>query len=111
MEFDSFDNKEFNEYAEEVKKRWETTKEYEEFNKKTIKKTNNEIKENAIEFMEIFTELGKLKNCLPSDKEVQEKISDLQRFITDNYYNCTREILKGLGQMYISDERMKKNID
>ena len=35
----------------------------------------------------------------------------LQTFITDNYYVCTNEILNGLGQMYVGDERFKKNID
>ena len=40
-----------------------------------------------------------------------EKIEKLQKFITDNYYTCTNEILKGLGEMYVNDERMKRNID
>ena len=41
-------------------------------------------------------------------KRFKEKISELQRFITNNYYNCTDEILKGLGQMYVNDERFKR---
>lgn len=35
----------------------------------------------------------------------------LQNFITENYYTCTDEILKGLGEMYVFDERFKNNID
>ena len=31
--------------------------------------------------------------------------------ITANYYTCTDEILAGLGEMYVVDERFKKNID
>ena len=42
---------------------------------------------------------------------VQEQIKKLQDFITNHYYNCTDEILNGLGQMYICDERMKKNME
>ena len=61
--------------------------------------------------MNIFRELGALKELPIESKEVQEKIGLLQEFITINYYNCTNEILKGLGQMYINDERFKKNID
>lgn len=30
---------------------------------------------------------------------------------TDNYYLCTKQILAGLGQMYVCDERFKNNID
>lgn len=35
----------------------------------------------------------------------------MQDFITENFYHCTDEILSGLGEMYVSDERMKQNID
>ena len=28
-----------------------------------------------------------------------------------NYYHCTKEILAGLGQMYVADERFQNNID
>ena len=42
---------------------------------------------------------------------MQKKISALQQFITDHYYECTKEILTGLGQMYVCDERFLKNID
>lgn len=61
--------------------------------------------------MALFAEIGSLQQLLPSEKEVQEKICMLQKFITDNYYVCTNEILKGLSQMYVNDERMKHNID
>ena len=35
----------------------------------------------------------------------------LQNHITENYYRCSNEILAGLGQMYVADERFKNNID
>lgn len=38
-------------------------------------------------------------------------IRDLQQFITDHFYTCTPEILAGLGQMYVADDRFRKNID
>ena len=34
-----------------------------------------------------------------------------QEFLTENYYTCTKEILQGLGEMYVSDERFRQNID
>ena len=43
--------------------------------------------------------------------EIQEKIKELQNFISHNYYTCTTEILGDLGQMYACDERFKRNID
>jgi hypothetical protein len=43
--------------------------------------------------------------------EVQNLVKMLQNYITENYYCCTKEILAGLGQMYVADERFKNNID
>ena len=37
-------------------------------------------------------------------------IGKLRDFITKNYYTCTNDIFAGLGQMYVADERFKKNI-
>ena len=59
----------------------------------------------------MFSELGELKHLNPSTDEVQNKIAALQKFITDNYYVCTNEILGGLGEMYVCDERFRSNID
>ena len=43
--------------------------------------------------------------------EAKRLVKELQSYITDNYYTCTTEILAGLGQMYVADERFKANID
>ena len=52
-----------------------------------------------------------MKHLPVEDEKVQEKIKLLKEFITENYYTCTNEILYLLGQMYVNDERFKKNID
>ena len=61
--------------------------------------------------MTLFTEIGSLRHLPPKDSTVQEKIGDLQSFITGHYYTCTNEILSDLGQMYVEDRRMRENID
>ena len=43
--------------------------------------------------------------------QVQDLVKKMQNHITENYYLCTKEILAGLGQMYVFDERFKNNID
>ena len=100
-----------NQYDNEVKAKWENTKQYEEYEQKIKNKSKEEFEKINNNLMNIFRELGALKELPIESKEVQEKIGLLQEFITINYYNCTNEILKGLGQMYINDERFKKNID
>ena len=61
----------------------------------------------------IFAEFAACKdNGASADSaEAQALVAKLQTHITANYYTCTNEILAGLGKMYVSDERFKKNID
>ena len=44
-------------------------------------------------------------------EDTQALVKKLQEHISENYYTCTKEILAGLGQMYVADERFKSNID
>ena len=48
---------------------------------------------------------------LPDSEPAKITVEKLQQCITDNFYTCTDDILKGLGQMYVADERFRKNID
>ena len=41
----------------------------------------------------------------------QSLVQKLQNHITANYYTCTKQILAGLGQMYVADDRFRANID
>ena len=61
--------------------------------------------------MERFARIGRLRQGSPADQAVQEEVAGIQAFITEHYYQCTDEILHGLGEMYAGDERMKRNID
>jgi len=47
----------------------------------------------------------------PDSPEAQQLVKALQEHITGSYYDCTKEILAGLGQMYTADERFRRNID
>lgn len=111
MNFDVFDKNEMEKYKAEVQAKWGNTKAYQEYKQKDIARNEDSYSKIANELMTMFSELGGLKHLTPDSDEVQKKISALQKFITDNYYVCTNEILSGLGEMYICDERFKKNID
>lgn len=111
MDFDVFDKNEIEKYKAEVMAKWGNTKAYQEYAQKDIAGEEVRYGKSANELMAIFSELGGLKHLTPDSHEVQKKISELQKFITDHYYVCTNEILKGLGQMYVDDERFRKNID
>lgn len=111
MNFDIFKSDEIDSYKAEVKAKWGGTKAYEEYEAKAADKSPAELESIAQKLMGIFAEIGAVKHTSPDSEEVRKKIVKLQQFITDNYYTCTDEILCSLGQMYVSDERMKRNID
>ena len=111
MNFDVFEKSEIEKYEAEVKAKWGNTKAYQEYKQKDISRNEDSYSKSANELMTMFSELGDLKHLSPDADEVQKKISALQKYITDNYYVCTNEILNGLGEMYVCDERFKNNID
>ena len=109
----SFDPRESELFAEEARKKWESTNAYKEYTEKT--KLHSKDKWSALsgEIHGIFAEFSL---CLkrgdePSSTEAQSLVTALQNHITANYYRCTDEILLGLGQLYTADERFQANID
>ena len=100
---------EFNNYNLEANEKWGNTEQYQEFKQRN--KSNEELEIAKNQLMSFFSELGELKQENIEGEVVQNKIKALQEFITNNYYNCTNEVLKGLGQMYVNDQRFKRSID
>ena len=107
----AFDNSDYetarNRYEAEAKRRWGETDAYKKYEQKNIKQSVNDG---------LMTVLAKFAECIkrghtPDSDEAQVLVKELQNYITENYYTCTDEILAGLGQMYVADERFKANID
>lgn len=111
MDFQAFEKTDLNQYAEEVKERWGSTAAYQEYRQKTLHSTPQEQEETGARLLTLLSDLGALRPLSPADPAVQEKVKVLQDFITAHYYTCTDEIFSGLGQMYVSDDRMRANID
>lgn len=111
MALKKFDRAEIEKYAQEVKDRWGATDQYSEYTQKSRSRTGEQHNALGAQLMDIFAEIGKLTNLEPESEDVQAMVKKLQDFITENYYNCTKDILKGLGSMYIADKRFKENID
>ena len=93
-------------YIEEAKERWGDTVAWQEFQKRS-----DTSKETGDGLMKLFARLGELKELPPESGEVQAAVADIQLYITEHYYECTDEIFAGLGEMYVADERFRKNID
>lgn len=115
MSFKEFDNSKIEEnkrkYAEEVKNRWGNTKAYKSYEEKT--KNYDENSWNTINkgMEEILKEFAENRDKDVNSDIVQSLVEKLKDYITLNFYDCTKEILSGLGLMYVGDERFKNNID
>ena len=98
---------------EEVKERWGETQAYAEFRDKTKDYSKERFADINTGLEYIFRDFAELmqSGAEPSADDAQELVKKLQGYITEHYYTCTDEILAGLGQMYVADERFKENID
>ena len=100
-------------HEDEARKRWGDTSAFREHGQKAKDYTKEKWAEANDGLMAIFAEFAACKeNGASADSaEAQALVAKLQAHITANYYTCTDEILAGLGEMYVADERFKNNID
>ena len=108
-----FDNSEFETYKAEAKQKWGGTEAYAEYAEKS-KAYSQEKNKSLVDGMESI--LGEFAICVksgaaPDSASAQALVKKLQDYITEHFYTCTNQILAGLGQMYVADERFKNNID
>ena len=113
----AFDNSEYvtarQQYEDEAKQRWGGTDAYKEHAEKTANYTKDkwqQVNDGLNAVLAKFAECMNNGHAADSD-DAQALVKELQNHITENYYTCTGEILAGLGQMYVADERFKANID
>ena len=127
LKFDAFDTRKIDEYAAQAKAAWGTTPAYKEFEQKSKGRTREDDQNIAQGLMDIFAEFGAIKdanlgtdkdadlgtnkNVDPASAEAQALVKKLQDYITQHFYNCTKEILSGLGKMYAGGGDFTKNID
>ena len=111
MDFSAFDRSKQATYAAEAKKRWGSTDAYKEFEEKTAGQTQAQQNAAGDGLMAIFARMGTIRTTDPAASEAQALVKELQDYITAHYYTCTKQILRGLGMMYIAGDDMTANID
>ena len=113
----AFDNSEYEtarqQYEDEAKQRWGDTEAYKESRAKTADYSKDKWNDVLGGLNGVFAEFAACKNCGESTDSdtAQRLVKKLKDYITAHFYHCTNDILAGLGQMYVCDERFKKNID
>ena len=111
MNFEAFDTAKIDGYAAEAKRRWGNTEAYREFERKSEGRSIEQERGIGDGLMKILAGFQALKD-LPADApETRAQVEALHAYITEHYYRCTPEILRGLGQMYAAGGEMTDNID
>ncbi|WP_421409999.1 MerR family transcriptional regulator [Streptococcus suis] len=108
MDFHAFDSSQLDAYKAEAKERWGNTAAYVEFEERYDASKDRVF---AQEMQAIFEVFGKMQSLEADHPDVQAQVANLQVYITENFYTCTKEILQNLGLMYVEDERFSDNID
>ena len=115
MSFQQFDTTEIEnakqQYAAEARARWGSTAAYAEYEKRSA--SGHAVPQEVLdgEGAAILNAFGRHRTLPPDSAQAQTLVKKWQAYITDNYYNCTKEILSCLGQMYVGDERFTQHID
>lgn len=115
MSFKEFDVTEIEEvkkkYAKEAQERWGETDAY----KESMRRHSSYTKEQWAQMLErqnaIFEKLSRHVGEAPESEEVQALVKEWQDYISGDHYNCTKEMLAGLGLMYEEDERFRESIN
>ncbi len=97
-------------YAAEAQQRWGGSDAYRQSQQRYDTLSDAEKLRIAQEGDEIFAAFAALRGESPAAPDAQALVRRWQDHI-GYFYTCTDEILAGLGEMYIDDERFTKNID
>ncbi|MBE5799220.1 MAG: MerR family transcriptional regulator [Clostridiales bacterium] len=98
-------------YADEAKARWGGTDAYAQSEKRTDGYSKDDWQTAQEGMNTLMREFAVVRDLDAMDERVQALVARWQQYITDHFYDCTDEILAGLGQMYVCDERFRQNID
>ncbi len=111
MKFEAFDTTKIEQYAAEARASWGDTEAWREYERKSHGRAPAEQKRLGEGMMELMASFGRLTGQSPDSPEAQALVLELKNYITEHYYTCTNEILRGLGRMYAGGGSMTENID
>lgn len=111
MNFKAYDKSKMDAYAQQAKEKWGGTEAYREYEEKTRGQSPRQLNDAGDGLMDIFRQMGTIRDTDPESEAAQALVVRLQEYITTHFYTCTKQILRGLGQMYIAGDSMTENID
>jgi len=97
-------------YAAEARQTWGHTAAYQECEKRTASYTPEQQRKADAGMDALLREFAQCTEA-PSSPAAQALVQRWQDYISETYYPCTMEILAGLGELYVADERFQNTID
>ncbi len=111
MDFQVFDTSEQERLQDEAKARWGQTETWQAWEQQGATHSPQQKAMDGNRLMAKLAAIGALRELGADAPPVQAEVAALQQLITDSFYPCSKEVLRGLGQMYVADERFTRNID
>lgn len=108
--FEGFDEKQMEGWREEARERW-GKENVDESWRRASKYTKADWSLISAESEAIEAGIAERMDCDPADPEVQSFVDRWFRLINERYYTCTPEIFRGLGDLYVNDERFKAHYE
>ncbi|OGO85931.1 MAG: hypothetical protein A2Y22_04100 [Clostridiales bacterium GWD2_32_59] len=96
---------------EEISHECENRDEYKESMENTARHTKEDWDRITTRAEEINKKIMNNMDKGAADPEVQSAVEEFRQHITENFYNCTPEILLGMAELYINDLHFSENID
>jgi DNA-binding transcriptional MerR regulator len=98
-------------YADETRQKYGHTEAYKESQRRTSKYTKEDWAKISAKANEIDEKFIAAMDQGPESSLAQEAVSEWQQYISENFYTCSIEMIKGLGDLYVNDAKFTKNID
>ena len=111
MKFEAFDTTKIEQYAAEAKASWGQSPAWQEYEDRRAGRSPERERQLGKGMMALMAEFGAMKDMDPAAPEVRAQVEKLRAYITEHYYTCTDDILRGLGAMYAGGGSMTENID
>lgn len=106
--FQAMSTKQLDEYKQEAKRRWGQTEAYKQSIERTKHFTKVDNERVQREWHDLMTRATALVDQDIESEAVQTLVKDWHTHI-NQFYDCSYEMLQGLGQMYTQDKRFEKN--
>jgi DNA-binding transcriptional MerR regulator len=108
--FEGFDPKE---HEAEAEQRWGQTKEWEQSKRRTARYTKQDWLKIKAEGGETYQQLAALMSAgkPPTSPEAMDAAELHRQYIIRWFYDCSPAVHRGLGELYVADQRFTANVD